>query len=250
MNIGAGGGQDLSYNIPARNSSVSVENQPITITTSGVISTNAPQDDQTTFKLELTADISDLQQNISEILRRVLDRSDSCGEQIAIRSAILSPSAPAGLAEVRLHYERWACLGKGNPNEMVEGDGTIEIKLTPALGEGGALRLAPSIAHVDAQGRIGELLQSGSLGELVRDKVAESVLPIIQRSMDYKTMIPAAAQGELKLTHVQFEEAGAGKLNLVLDGDIQVPSDKVLSLTSELKAREIKGQPALAGTPR
>jgi hypothetical protein len=197
---------------------------------------------QNTFALELTTDMSDLQQNMMEVLRAQLDKSDSCGEQVAIRSAILTPSAPASLAQVQLHYERWACIARGNTNEMAEGNGTIEIKLTPSVAEDGTLRLVPEIRRVDAVGVVGDLLRSGSLGERVRDIVAESLLSVIRPGADYKTLLPPAAQGSVTLRRAQFQGTGAGKLSVRLDGDIRVSSDNATSLTTQLKAGDAKGQ--------
>ena len=177
----SGGSQDFSYNLPPVRSSVNFERQPVAITTSGVISRSHSASDQNTFSLELTADMSDLQQNITEVLRTKLDKSDSCGEEVTIRSGILAPSAPATVAQVQLHYERWHCFSRGSANEMVGGNGMIEVKLTPAIAEDGTLRLVPAITRVEAEGLLGELLQSGSLGETVRDKVAESVLSTVQQ---------------------------------------------------------------------
>jgi hypothetical protein len=236
--------QDFSLNIPPAKSSVTFKNQIVAITTAGMISKSALHLSGNTFRLDLTADMSDLQQNITEVLRAQLDKDDPCGEQIAIRSATLTPSTPASLVLAQVHYERWRCFGRGTPNEMAEGNGTIEVKLTAAVGEDGTLRLVPEIARIDAQGLIGELLRSGSLGEVVRDKIAETLLSILRHGSDYKTVLPPAAQGNVTLHRAQFQGTGSGKLSVVLQGDLQVSSDKVTSLTSDLKPNEAKGQPA------
>jgi hypothetical protein len=46
------------------------------------------------FNLKLTADLSDLQQNITAILRAQLTRSPRCGERIEIQQATLTPWLP------------------------------------------------------------------------------------------------------------------------------------------------------------
>ena len=79
MGIGAGkNGQDSAFNLPPVKNSVNFANQPIAITTSGVISKGAAEGGQNIFKLELTADLSDLQQNITEVLRTELDKDYRC----------------------------------------------------------------------------------------------------------------------------------------------------------------------------
>jgi hypothetical protein len=238
MSIGtASKGAESTYAIlPVRNS-VKFKDQAIAITTSGVISKGVAEGGENTFKLELTADLSDLQQNITEVLRTQLNRTDRCGEQIVVRNASLTPSAPASLVVVQLHFERWACFGRDTMNEMAEGNGTIEVKLTPAVGEDGALRLVPETGRVDAQGMVGDLLRSGSLGDTVRDAVAQAVLSAVRQGGDFKVTLPATAQGYATLRRAQFQGTGSGKLLAVLDGEIRVSDEKATALTSELKGR-------------
>jgi len=228
--------EDSTFNLPTVRNSINFQNQPIVIATSGIVSKGAMEGGQNTFKLELTADMSDLQQNITEVLRTQIDKADRCGERIAIQSAVLSPRAPASLVLLQLHFERWACFGR-DTNELAEGNGTIEVKLTPAVAEDGTLRLVPEIGRINAEGLVGELLRSGSLGDALRDKIAESLLSAVRQGGDFKLTLPPAAQGYATLHRAQFQSTGAGKLVVVLDGEIRVSDDKATSLTSELKGR-------------
>ncbi|MGC1373480.1 MAG: hypothetical protein WA824_15195 [Candidatus Sulfotelmatobacter sp.] len=228
MSVPSGEVGDDTFNIAPAKSVVNFGQQPIAIITSGVVSKAVLPSGQNAFRVELTADLSDLQQNMTEVLRQQLTKSDPCGEQIAVQNAVLTPSTPASTVLAQIHYERWACFGgRGNANEMAEGDGSIEIRLTPTIAEDGTLRLSPVISRVDAEGLVGDLLRSGALGESVRDTIAESVLSAVQKASDYKTMLPAAAQGFIKLLGAHFQEMEAGDAILVLDGSMQLPSDKV-----------------------
>jgi hypothetical protein len=235
MSIGTGKNSDGSaFNLPPVKNSVNFANQPVVITTTGVISRGTADGGQNTFKLELTADLSDLQLNISEVLRGQLNKSERCGERIAIQNATLTPATPASLVVVQLHFERWACLGR-DVNEMVEGNGTIEVKLTPSVGSDGALRLQPEIGRVDAPGLIGDLLRSGSPGETLRDTITESLLSTIRRGGDFSATLPPAARGGATLHRAEFQGTGSGKLLVVLDGEIRMSNEQVISLTNELK---------------
>jgi hypothetical protein len=238
MSIGtASNGPDSTYAIAPVRSSVNFKDQAIAISTSGVISKGVTQGGQNTFKLELTADLSDLQQNVTEVLRAQLNKADRCGEQISIRNASLTPSVPSGRMVVQLHFERWACFGRDTMNEMAEGNGTIEVKLTPAVGEDGTLRLVAEIGRVDAEGMVGDLLRSGPLGESVRDAAGQSVFSTMRQGGDFKVTLPASAQGYATLRRAQFQTTGSGKLMAVLDGEIRVSDEKAIALTSELKGR-------------
>jgi predicted TIM-barrel fold metal-dependent hydrolase len=229
ISIATGGNDgESTFSIAPAKTVVTFENQPIVVTTSGVVSKVSLPSVQNAFQVELRADLSDLQQNITEVLRRQLSKSDPCGEQIVIQTAALTPSTPMSTVVAQLHYERWACFGgRGNANEMAEGNGSMEVTLTPTIAEDGTLRVSPVISHVDAEGLVGDLLRSGALGETVRDTIAGSVLSALRQCLDYKTVLPAAAQGYVKLQQAKFEAVGAGELSLALDGSMQLPSDKV-----------------------
>ena len=224
----------LTFHIAPVRNSINFKSQPVTIVTSGMISQGSAG--QNVFAVTLTEDVFDLQQNITEVLRAQLDKSDRCGERVAIQDATLTPAQPASIVATRLHFERWACFGRDN-NEMAEGDGTLEVKLTPEVDETGTLRIKPLISRIDAEGLLGELLRSGSLGSDLRDKIAEAILSAVGQGGDFKLLLPPAAQGSAALHHARFQSTGAGALTVVLDAEIKVPSDKATSLVSELKQR-------------
>lgn len=229
MSIASGASDvESAYSIAPVKTTINFENQPITIIASGFVSKVAPPSLQNAFRVQLTADLSDLQQNFTEVLRAQINRSDPCGEQITIQTAALTPSTPTSSVLAQLHYERWACFGgRGSANEMAEGNGSMEIILTPTVAGDGTLRISPVISRVDAEGLLGDLLRSGTLGETVRDKIAESTLSAVRQAWDYKALLPPAAQAYVKLQGAQFRGMGAGELSIVLDGSIQVPDDKV-----------------------
>jgi hypothetical protein len=238
MNVGAADdGANSAYAIPRVKNSVNLGGQSISVTTWGEISAGVAEGGQNTFKLQLTADLSDLQNEIGDLLRAQLNKADRCGEQIAVRSASLAPQEPASLVVVQLHFERWACFGRDTVNEMAEGNGTIEVKLTPAVGEDGTLQLRPEVGRISAEGLVGELLRSGSLGEAVRDAVAQSILTVMRQGGDFKVMLPDAAQGYATLRRAQFQGTGSGKLIAVWGGDIRVSDEKATALTSALKGQ-------------
>ena len=250
MSIGAGkNGQDSVFDLPPVKNLVNLANQTIAITTSGVMAKGTAEGGQKTFKLELTADLSDLQQNITEVLGTELNQAERCGESIAIQSATLTPVERASVVVVQLHFERWTCLGR-EANEMVEGNGAIEVKLTPSVGADGALRLTPETGRVDAPGVIAELLRSSSLGDIVRDKITESVLSAVRQGGDFNVTLPAAARGNAKLHSAEFQGTGSGKLLAVLDGEIRMSNEQVTSFTSELKERRSAPATVQATVPR
>jgi hypothetical protein len=234
MSIGSGLGQDSNFNLATLKSSLTFANQPITITTSGVVSQGNVEGGQEKFALELNEDLSDLQQNATEVLRAQLNKYDRCGERIEINGANLAARAPAILLTVQLHYERWSCQ-HGDFNELSEGNGTVEVKVIPSIANDGTVRLTAEMGRVDVPGMVGESLRTGLLGDSLRDKVTEALLSTINRGADFKTLLPASAQGSTTLLRARFEGTGLGRLNMLLNGEIRVPNEKAAVLAGELK---------------
>jgi hypothetical protein len=234
MGIVDPGSEDFTFNIAPMKTSISFHTQAVVIVTSGVISGNATASGQNTFAVKLTEDISDLQQNITDVLRAQLNKSNVCGERIAIQDATIMPSARASLVVTRLHFERWACFGSQN-NEIAEGDGTLEVKLTPEVAADGTLRITPAISRIEAEGLLAESLRTGSLGSDLRDEIADAILSAVRQAGDFKVALPPAARSTATLHRAEFQSTGAGALTVMLEGTIPVPKENASALVSTLK---------------
>gem|GEM_PF-412438 len=218
------------------------------------------------FSLKLVADLSDLQHNITGILRSQLTRSPRCGERIEIQQATLTPLAPASLVVANLHFERWACpLGTSqgqNPIEVSGGDATLEVKLTPSvnqntgvnsaglgntglgntgLGNTGlrniGLVLTSEITRVEAEGFLRDLLRSGDLGVTLREEIAASVLSALEKGADLKATLPPVAQPSATIQKVLFQDDGADQMSMVLDGQLQFSDEQTQQFAAQLKQR-------------
>ena len=229
-------GQDLTFNLPKVTNSIDVAGQPISIPASGAVSRTSAEDGHNLFSLKLTADLSDVQQNITGILRSALNRSPRCGERVEIQQATLTPLPPAdSLVVARLHFERWVCPPR--PVEVADGDGTIEVRLTPSVGQDTGLGLVSEITRVDADRLLRDLLRSGDLGVTLREQIAASVLSAMQKGTDTKATLPPVAQKSAILQKAQFQSAGAHQLSLVLDGQLQLSDEQTTQFATQLKQR-------------
>jgi len=247
MSITLANGQDQAFTLPPASHPVSIANQTIAVSVSGTLAQIAAQGGQRTFKLELTADLSDLQQNITELLRAQLDSAENCGQRIAIQQATLAPSTPTGLLVVKLHFERWTCsrmFGQQSSNELAEGDGTVEVKLSAAVEKPNTLKVAAAFGRIDATGMMGEALRSGSLGEDLRNTIAQSVLTAAQTGADFKITLPPAVQNSASIQSARFQDTGVGGLSAVLDGQIEISNEQADLLASQLnQALSAQGTP-------
>jgi hypothetical protein len=245
MSIDAGTGTQDAYSLPVVKNTTSIGNQAVSIVTSGVVARAAVEQGQNRFTVELNADISDLQHGMTELMRGQLNQANRCGERIEIATAELTPEQPAGLMTARLHYERWTCnpmLGRDDMSEMVEGNGTIGVRLTPAVAEDGTLQLKAEMERVEADGLLGEQLRSGSLGDRLRDKIAASIVSILDQAGDFKAALPLGTRDFATLKRARFQDVGAGRLVAVMDGEIRVSNDQVAALTSALKQQSTAAQ--------
>jgi hypothetical protein len=232
--------QHLSFKIPPVRTSVDIQNQPIAIVASGTISQIPAPQGQNVFKLELLGDFSDLQQNITNILRAQLDKADRCGERIAIQHATLTPLAPASSVVAQLHFEQWKCvklLGKERPEKLVGGNGVVQVKLVPVVDQRTTLRLEPEVGRIDADGPVGELLRSGQFGARLREKIARTLLSAMQKGTNFKATLPPAVQDYASLDRARFADGGGGVLDVILDGQIHISDQQVKELTNEIKER-------------
>jgi hypothetical protein len=231
-------GQNLAFNLPPVTSAINIGGQPISIAASGVASRTSAENGLNLFSLKLVANLSDLQQNITGILRSQLTRSPRCGERIEIQQATLTPLAPASRVVAHLHLERWVCppgSGGESPMEVADDDGEIEVKLTPSLEQNAGLGLVSEITRVDATGFLRDMLRSGDLGATLRDQIAASLLSALQKGTDLKATLPPAAQESATIQKAQFQSAGADQLSLVLDGQLQLSDEQTKQFATQLK---------------
>jgi len=233
--------QDATFKIPPQKIPFTFKDQQAYIVASATVSMLAKTSDVQTFRLQLNADLTGLQENLTPLLAAQLDKDDKCGERIAIQQATLTPAPPAAVATVQLHYERFACVkafGKQQAKRLVAGNAVVPIRMTPAVEQDNTqLRLNPEVGEIQADGSLGELLHNGSLGEMIREKIRDSILHAMQKGANLSATLPPAAQPYATIASAQFQDDGAGHLAVQLIGEIRVPRDQLQAVTQQLKSR-------------
>ncbi len=238
--------QGLVFNLPKVTNSINIAGQTLLIPVSGAVSLTSTENGHDLFSLKLAADLSDLQQNITAIVRTEVARSPRCGERIELRQATLTPLVSASLVVTNLHYERWVCPpGQAGPMEVADSDGVLEVKLTPSVEPSAGLRLVSEISRVNADGILRDLLRSGDLGVTLREQIAASVVSALQKIADLKATLPRVAQESAILENAQFQDAGADQLSLILNGELQLSDEQTEQFAAQLKQRlSAQGTPA------
>lgn len=220
--------EDLELKIPPVKTSFDVKGQAVQITAWGAVS-SAPQG---VFKLALTADLSGLQDKIGPLLASQLNRSDRCGERLSVESAALAPAPPAAVLTAQVHYERWACakaFGKNVVKRLMGGNAVVTVKLTPSAGADG-VSMASEVQKIDADGSLGEVLRSGSLGTAVKEKIASSIESSVRKGLDLKSTLPPAVASAATLRSAQFVSGAEGRLRISVDGEVHISAAQFQSL--------------------
>lgn len=242
-----------TFNLTPVKNTFKVGDRAIRVTTSRTVSRADAENsavEKNTFSVELTSDLSDLQLSIANVLRPQIDRTSGCGERIAVRTAELTPRAAAAVAEVQLHFERWACtqmMGREMMDEIVESNGSVEIVLTPTVADDGTLRVSGQVGNVRAEGLMAESLRTGALGEALRDKAAESVASLLRQCGDLKVALPPGAGNNATLKLAKFQGTGSGRLAVVFEGEIKVPSEQMQALIGQLGSASVSTGDAVPG---
>lgn len=238
-----GRSQNLTLRIPPVKTTLQVENQPVVITAWGTVAMVSAQRERVVFRLQLLADLANFQKNATAILASQLNKSDRCGERIEIQNATLSPAEPASIMVAQLHYERYVCakiFGKQSAHRLVAGNAVVQMKLTPMVEDGRTVRLQPELGTIQADGSLGELLRQGPIEQMLREKMSQALLSATQKGTNFSETLPPAAQGFATIQNVRFTDLGAGRLAVVLDGDLHITSAQAQLLKDQLQERAQK----------
>jgi hypothetical protein len=218
--------------IPKVKTTINVEQQPIEITLWGTVSARPSG----ISALALTIDLGDLQAHLTAVLSAQLNKSDRCGDHLTVEQAAIAPSAPSSMLTANVNFERFACVkafGKQIVKRLVGGHAVIEVNLTPSVQENN-ISIAADVRKMDADGSLGDLLRSSSVGDLIRDEISDSIESAIQKSADLKSTLPAEMEKAVTLQSIQFADGGAGRLWLTIGGEVHLSAAQLRELVKEL----------------
>jgi len=232
--------QALTFHLVQVTTSAEIAGQSVSMLAAGEAIRTSVTDGRSLFNLRLVADLSDLQENITEIFRSRLNSSPRCGERIEVRQGMLIAPSAVSLAVLRLHHEHWICPpgaehGGGGELPFAAGDATVEVKLSPSADPNGNLHLDAEIGRVDANEVFRDSMANGSLAATLAGQVSNLVLSAMQRGADLKAILPPAARNAVTIQKAQFQAGGAGQLRLVLDGQLQFSEDQTKEFAAQLK---------------
>jgi len=240
MSILSGEEQGLTFHLPQVTTSAEIAGQQVSTPVAAEVIRTSAADGYSLFSLRLVADLSDLQEDITAILRSRLTSSPRCGERVEVRQAMLLPQSAASVALIHLRHERWICppgMGREGGGELLAaaGDATIEIKLSPSVDSNGDLHLAFEIGHVDADQVFRDSLLTAPPGTTLAERVSNVVLSDMPKGADLKATLPPVAQNAVTMQKAQFQAGGADQLRLVLDGQLRFSDRQTREFAAQLR---------------
>jgi hypothetical protein len=97
------------------------------------------------------------------------------------------------------------------------------------------VRLRAEVVSLDATGQLGELLRSGSLGKMLREKIRKAVESDLEKSANLRATLPAAVRDIAAVRTVGFRAGAGGRLELEMAGDVKLPPEQVQAAAAQLR---------------
>jgi hypothetical protein len=216
---------NATFTIPPITTSIKLDQQPIDIKVSGIVSPTPSG----VFALALTVDLGDLQEHLTPVLAAQLNRSDRCGDHLSLERAVIVPTAPSSLLTANVNFERYGCVkafGKQIVKRLVGGHGVIEVNLKPSVEEN-EIALSSEVRRIDADGSLGDVLRSGSVGDSIRGKIASSIESALQKLTTLNSTLPPPIGNAVTIDTIQFADGGGGRLWLTITGDVRLSAEQL-----------------------
>jgi hypothetical protein len=222
---------NAAFKIPPVKTSIKLDEQLVEITLWGTLSPKPSG----SFALALTVDLGDFQERLTPVLSAQLAKSDRCGDRLSVDRATIEPAAPSSLLTANVNFERFACVkafGKQIAKRLLGGHAIIEVNLTPVLEEND-IALTAEVRKIDADGSLGDVLRSDSVGDSIRDKISGAVESAVPKLINLKSTLPPAIGNAVSIESVQFADGGAGRLWLTIGAEVRLSADQLRGVVGQ-----------------
>jgi hypothetical protein len=237
MNIILAQGSDQTFRLAESKNPVVLKDQTFVVVTSGALTQTAAAEGRRTFRFEMDSDLTNMQEGLTEILRTQFRKEAECGESLTIRQAMIVSASPASSLSLLLHYERWLCSrgpGSSGAQELAEGDGSVDLKITPVVAKANSLTFKTEISRMGASGVMAESLRSGDLGDDLRDKLNQAMTAAVLAGANFPNVLPPAVRDLAELQSAKFQDAGGGKLGIALEGRLEASDEQINAMATQL----------------
>jgi hypothetical protein len=228
---------DVAFTIPSFKTSAEIGGQRVAISSSTLITHVNTDNGVNTYKIILTADLSDLAPNLTAALGSQLNGGERCGERYSIDGATLTPSTGTSVVvSTRVYAERWMCSRSLGESELAQASGSADVKAAPVVGENGEIQIQTEIVATQAKGFLADSLHGGTLATKLQQSIA-SLLASALQATDFQATLPADGAAAAKLQAAKFQAAEGGDLTAILQGEMRMSQDQAQALGTQLKER-------------
>jgi hypothetical protein len=235
------------FTLPASTNSATVGSQTIAVRTSGTILRSPAERLSNGIHLQIVANLGDLQQSMTAILQTLFAQSDPCGERVAIQRSMVSIAPPTADIWVQFHLERRICPGDASkvPLAVFESNGAVNVKITPTIQTDGSLTMLTQTDEVQASGVLADMLRSGDLGAVVRERIKYCVLRALQNGLNLQAMLLPVRPNSGAIETAKFvRDSQSGTLDIAFDGHLRLSDEEVGVLNHEkYESRTVQGSP-------
>jgi hypothetical protein len=81
---------------------------------------------------------------------------------------------------------------------------------------------------------MGESLRSGDLGDDLREKVNEAILPVLRAGLSLEKSVPTAVREAAVVQSARFPDAGVGRFSILFEGEMDVSEQQVSLMVIQL----------------
>lgn len=81
---------------------------------------------------------------------------------------------------------------------------------------------------------MGEALRSGDLGDELREKLSDVILPVLRTGLNFEKSLLRAVRGSAAVQSARFQDAGMARFEIVFDGQMDVSGEQVSLMVSQL----------------
>jgi hypothetical protein len=104
---------------------------------------------------------------------------------------------------------------------LVGGNAAFTVILKSSAGADG-IRMASQVTDIQADGSLGEVLKSDSLGKTLKDKIASSIESSVRKGLDLKSTLPPTMADAVTLRSAQFASSPEGRLWFSVEGEVHL----------------------------
>lgn len=188
------------------------------------------------------SDLSDFQAGIPDIIRSQLNHNDDCNYILNLHTISLTPYGTSLRIYTAGHYEDWECPWMDTPfgrldlgkHRLFEQNGDITAFVTPHT-DGTSVWLNVNVGAINADGLLGNVLDTDWFGPWIRDMIVQSLPQVVQIGRIVDVLPPALRDATIRILDISFYDRGGGRLGLRTSASATVSQEYAASVWNQLQ---------------